>query len=79
MSDEYPFTWVPLSEVDDATVKRCYGELGKCRELIRFLLLMKFDPSLVVVVMISYPMLFLHVLHGDGDNKVDAALGRSLK
>ena len=35
MSDEYPFTWSPLSEEDDATVKRCYGELGKCRELVR--------------------------------------------
>ena len=37
MSDEYPFTWAPLSEVDDATVKRCFGDLGKCRELVRFL------------------------------------------
>ena len=37
MSDDYPFTWAPLSEADDATVKRCFGELGKCRQLVRFL------------------------------------------
>ena len=45
MSDEYPFTWAPLSEVDDATVKRCFGELGKCRELVRSLAA---DPSLMI-------------------------------
>ena len=36
MSDDYPFTWAPISPEDDATVKRCYGELGKCRDLVRF-------------------------------------------
>ena len=36
MSDNYPFTWAPISPEDDATVKRCYGELGKCRDLVRF-------------------------------------------
>jgi len=35
MSDDYPFTWAPISPEDDATVKRCYGELGKCRDLVR--------------------------------------------
>ena len=36
MSDDYPFTWAPISPEDDATVKRCYGKLGKCRDLVRF-------------------------------------------
>ena len=35
MAHIYPYTWEPLSEEDDATVKQCYGHLGHCRELVR--------------------------------------------
>ena len=35
MAHIYPYTWEPLSEEEDATVKQCYGHLGHCRELVR--------------------------------------------
>ena len=31
----YPYTWEDLSQEDEATVKRHYGSLGKCRNLVR--------------------------------------------
>ena len=31
----YPFTWEDLSPEDDVTVKKHYGEKGKCRNLVR--------------------------------------------
>jgi len=40
---EYPYTWLPLSPEDEATVKRHYGELGTCRNLVRS------DPALIRV------------------------------
>ena len=36
MSEEtYPIQWVDLSPEDDQTVKKYYGELGHCRDLVR--------------------------------------------
>ena len=37
MANSFPYTWEPLSPEDDATVKRCFGDLGSARELVRCL------------------------------------------
>jgi hypothetical protein len=31
----YPYEWVDLSPQDDEVVKRNYGELGNCRDIVR--------------------------------------------
>ena len=33
--DKYPLQWDDLSPDDDITVKKYYGELGHCRDLVR--------------------------------------------
>ena len=35
MSGKYPIEWEDLSPEDDQTVKKYYGELGKCRDLVQ--------------------------------------------
>jgi len=35
MANSYPYTWEPLSEQDDATVKHCFGDVSSARELVR--------------------------------------------
>jgi len=48
MENSYPYTWEPLSAEDDATVKRCFGDLGIAQELVRSkpeLMTMRANPS----------------------------------
>ena len=45
MANSYPYTWEPLSAEDDATVKRCFGDLGTAQELVRSLKMFSFKCS----------------------------------